>query len=180
VTLILETARLQLRPVTLSDGAFLLRLLNDPSWLENIGDRGVHSDADAEGYIRNNIWDQYQRYGYGMQALQLKSTTLPIGVCGLVKRDFLASPDLGFALLPQFVGHGYASEAARAVIAHAAQQSGIGRLYALVRRGNHRSVAVLGRLGFRYQGPYRVPHGAEVELYAADTSATESTIAERC
>ncbi len=170
MTLILETARLQLRRVELSDGAFLLRLLNEPSWLENIGDRGVRSDADAEGYIRNNIWDHYHRYGYGMQAVQLKATTLPIGLCGLVKRDFLAAPDLGFALLPDFVGHGYASEAARLVISHA-ERSGIVRLYALVKRGNHRSVAVLGRLGFRYPGPYRVPQGTEVELYATGTSA---------
>ena len=86
----------------MSDGSFFLRLLNDPSWLENIGDRGVHSDADAESYIKNSIWAHYHFYGYGMYAVQLKSTSLPIGICGLVKRDFLSAPDLGFALLPDY------------------------------------------------------------------------------
>jgi [ribosomal protein S5]-alanine N-acetyltransferase len=162
---ILETPRLLLRSVALSDSSFLLRLLNDPSWQENIGDRGVRCAADAEVYVRNTIWAQYQAYGYGMYAVQLRSTTLPIGICGLVKRDFLAAPDLGFALLPEYVGRGYAFEVARALMVHAEKNLGIGRLYAIVKHGNHRSLRLLGRLGFHYEGPSLVPEGDEVELY---------------
>jgi len=172
-TLILETARLTLREAALSDHPFVLRLLNEPSWLENIGDRGVRCDADAERYIRNNIWRPYQTNGYGMYVVQLKSPTLPIGMCGLVKRDFLSAPDLGFALLPDYVGHGYASEAAHAVVLHARQKLGIARLYAIVKRGNRRSVRLLGRLGFHSQGPYVAPEGQEIDLYAI-TEALES------
>ncbi len=163
---VLETARLELREVALGDAAFCLRLLNEPSWLENIGDRGVRSTADAESYIRSHIWAHYQAHGYGLYALQLKSIPLPIGLCGLLKRDFLAAPDLGFALLPDFVGFGYAAEAARAVMAYAQGKLGIGRLYAIVTRGNQRSVRLLGQLGFGHQGPCRTPSGEEVELYA--------------
>jgi len=101
---ILETARLKLREVDPSDSAFLLRLLNDPSWLENIGDRGVHSEADAAEYIQDNIHLHYQAHGYGMYGMQLKQPAQLIGLCGLIKRDFLPGPDLGFALLPDSWG----------------------------------------------------------------------------
>ncbi len=151
--------------MALADAAFFLRLLNEPSWLANIGDRGVRTLADAEGYIRNNIWVPYQAHGFGLYAVQLKSSPLPIGLCGLLKRDFLSSPDLGFALLPDYVGHGYATEAARAVMSHARAALGIGRLYAIVKSGNQRSVRLLGQLGFRGAGPYQIPQGDEVELY---------------
>jgi [ribosomal protein S5]-alanine N-acetyltransferase len=164
-TVILATPRLELRELALSDAQFLVRLLNDPSWLENIGDRGVRSQRDAEDYLRSNIRAQYQAHGYGLYALQLKSTRLPIGICGLLRREFLPGADLGFALLPDFVGQGYASEAARAVMAYAQGKLGIARLYAIVSRGNHRSVRLLGQLGFRHQGPYSIPRGDEVELY---------------
>ena len=163
---IVETPRLLLRGMALSDSSFLLTLLNDPSWQENIGDRGVRSAADAEGYVRNTIWAQYQAYGYGLGVVQLRSTTLPIGICGLVKRDFLTAPDLGFALLPEYVGRGYACEAARGLMVHAEKNLGIGRLYAIVKRANHRSLRLLGRLGFHHEGPYLLPQGEQVELYA--------------
>ena len=166
-TQILETSRLTLREAALSDSSFVRRLLNDPSWLENIGDRGVRSHADAEGYIRTNVWAQYQAFGYGMYAVRLKSMSPLIGICGLVKREFLSAPDLGVALLPDFVGQGYALEAARAVMLHAQAKLGIERLYAIVQRGNQRSVKLLERLGFRHERPFAIPPGTEVELYVA-------------
>ena len=162
----LETPRLQLRAVALSDAPFFLQLLNDPSWLENIGDREVRSNAAAEDYIRNSIWAQYRAYGYGMYAVELKAMAAPVGICGLVKRDFLSAPDLGFALLPQYAGLGYASEAARALLAHAARDLQIERLYAITKRSNERSIRLLTRLGFRHDGPFVTPQGAEVDLYA--------------
>jgi RimJ/RimL family protein N-acetyltransferase len=163
--IVLETARLRLREVALSDAAFLLALLNDPLWLANIGDRGVRSREDAERYIRDNIRAPYQALGYGMYAVQLKSSAQPLGICGLVKRDFLPDPDLGVALLPGWVRQGYASEAARAVLLHAGSRLGLARLYAIVRRGNHRSVRLLERLEFRHQETRSTSADAEVELY---------------
>jgi ribosomal-protein-alanine N-acetyltransferase len=165
LTPLLTTPRLELRAVTLEDAAFFLRLLNEPSWLENIGDRGVRSQTDAERYIRDKIQAPFQALGFGLYAVQLRSAPQPIGLCGLVQRDFLAAPDLGFALLPEYVGRGYATEAARAVMVHARGKLGIERLYAIVRRGNERSVRLLGQLGFRRDGPCRIPQGEEVELY---------------
>lgn len=163
--MVLQTPRLELRAAALSDAAFFVALLNDPSWLESIGDRGVRSRPDAERYIRDNIQAPCRALGYGMYVVELKATGQPIGVCGLVKRDYLPGPDLGFALLPEFTGCGYASEAARAVMVHAQRTLGIGQLHAIVKRGNHRSVRLLGGLGFRHQGPCPIPQASEVELY---------------
>lgn len=151
--------------MALTDAAFFLRLLNEPSWLKNIGDRGVRSHADAESYIRNNIWFQYATHGYGMYVIVSPAGPTPVGLCGLVKREFLESPDLGFALLPEWVGKGYAAEAARAVIAQA-ESRGIERLYAIVSRSNHRSMHLLERLAFRHDGPLVIPpSGEQVERF---------------
>jgi RimJ/RimL family protein N-acetyltransferase len=165
--ILLETPRLQLREVALADAAFVLALLNDPSWLENIGDRGVRSEADAERYISDTLRGPYRRLGYGLYAVQRRSADGPIGICGLVKREFLPAPDLGFALLPGFVGQGYASEAARAVIAYAHGTLGIEQLYAIVQHDNQRSVRLLERLGFRRYEPAAAPAGLEagIELH---------------
>ena len=173
---VLETSRLQLREVTLSDSDFLLKLLNDPTWLENIGDRGVRCNAEAESYVKHSIWPQYQAHGYGMYTVLLKPSALAIGICGLVKREYLSAPDLGFALLPDYVGQGYASEAARGVMAHALGKFGIGGLYAIARRGNDRSVRVLARLGFHHEGPYLTPQGVQAELYATNVSISAKQV----
>ena len=162
---VLDTPRLELRRAALSDAAFFLALLNDPSWLENIGDRGVRSPVDAQRYITDNIQAAYRSLGYGMYVVELKGSGRPTGVCGLVKRDYLPGPDLGFALLPEFTGFGYASEAARAVMVHAQRTLGIGQLYAIVKRGNHRSVKLLGGLGFRHQRPCPTFQASEVDLF---------------
>jgi RimJ/RimL family protein N-acetyltransferase len=100
-----------------------------------------------------------------MYAMELKSPAQPIGLCGLVKRDFLPGPDLGVALLPGFVGGGYAAEAAREVMRHAKSALGIARLYGIVKRGNARSVRMLERLGFSLEGPLPAPSEAGVDLY---------------
>ena len=167
--MVLETPRLRLREVALSDAAFFLALLNDPSWLANIGDRGVRSGADAEAYIRSNIRAHHERHGYGMYAVELNSAARPIGLCGLVRREFLPGPDLGVALLPAFVGQGYASEAAREVMRHAQRTLGIARLYAIVKHGNHRSIRMLERLAFSFERPLPLPSEAGVDLYVRDT-----------
>ena len=126
----------------------------------------MRSNADAERYIERSIWSQYEAHGYGMYVVEAPATRVPMGLCGLVKRDFLDSPDLGFALLPDWVGKGYAAEAARRVIAHAESQLGIEQLYAIVNHTNDRSIRLLERLGFRHAGPFTIPPGGEeVERY---------------
>jgi RimJ/RimL family protein N-acetyltransferase len=162
---IAETPRLQLRRVKLSDAEFFHRLLNEPSWLENIGDRGVHSAAEAVLYIRKQIWEPYRSCGFGMYLVQRKEDGVPIGLCGLVQRDFLEHPDLGFALLPEHAGHGYAAEAAQSVIALVESRWGIGLLCAITKGDNLRSVKLLERLGFHRERSCTIPNGEVLELY---------------
>jgi len=171
-TVISETPRLQLRLAESADAAFIYRLLNEPSWLENIGDRGVYSIADAARYIRNRMQDPHRVLGYGMCVVQRKEDGLSIGLCGLVKREFLTHPDLGFALLPEFVGQGYAAEAARSIIAAAGSCWRISQLYAITNLGNYRAVRLLERLGFERERTCALPQGGELELYARPLTGT--------
>lgn len=175
---IAETERLSLRHMTPGDAAFLCRLMNEPSWLQNIGDRGVRTVEDAERYIRNRIFDAYQRHGFGMYVVESKLHGQPIGTCGLVRRDTLPSADLGFALFPEFWGQGFAFEAASAVMTHARDVLQLPPLLAIVSPHNTRSSRLLEKLGFAYQGLIRLsPNDEELRLYAADAmrvSAPES------
>src|SRR5205809_1402527 len=105
--MILETDRLQLRLLSVDDAEFILRLLNEPSFIQNIGDRGVRTLDDARAYITNGPIASYEKHGFGLLLVQLKTTGTPIGICGLLKRDALPEPDIGYALLPEFWSNGY-------------------------------------------------------------------------
>src|SRR5690349_7590910 len=119
MTAVCESARLVLRHATRDDAAFVLRQVNQPDWLRNIGDRKVRSVDDARAYVETRMLAPYQALGYGMYVIVLKATGEPIGMCGLVQRDYLPDPDIGFSLLQAHWGRGYALEAARAVVEHA-------------------------------------------------------------
>lgn len=170
VAMTAETERLIIRPVELADAVFLLRLLNEPSWVRYIGDKGVHTVFDAERYIESGPIETYRRYGFGMNLVALKNDATPIGVCGLVKRDALPEPDLGFALLDAFNGHGYAYEAASAVMAHARTTLRLPRVLAITTVDNDRSGRLLTKLGFAFERLVRFPPAdEELKLYAAGT-----------
>ncbi|HUS23893.1 MAG TPA: GNAT family N-acetyltransferase [Candidatus Binatia bacterium] len=162
-----QTPRLALRRALTADAPFLLRLLNEPSWIRNIGDRGIRTVADAERYLREKIWAQYDDAGFGMHVIELRDGGAAAGLCGLVRRDTLPGPDIGFALLPEHEGRGLAAEAAGAAMRLAADQ-GIARLHAIVMPSNARSLRLLERLGFRDTGTHRTPQGEELRLYAVD------------
>jgi ribosomal-protein-alanine N-acetyltransferase len=148
---ILETDRLVLRELQAADAPFVLELVNDPDWLRNIGDRGVRNLDDARGYILRGPQAMYARHGFGLYLAESKSQHQPVGICGLVKRDWLEDVDLGFALLPQFRGQGHAHEAAAGVLAHARTMLGMTRIAAIVAPGNHHSIRVLTKLGMRLE-----------------------------
>jgi RimJ/RimL family protein N-acetyltransferase len=163
-----ETERLVLRHLVPGDAEFLCRLLNDPSWLQNIGDRGVRTPREAEQYIQDKFIASYESLGFGMYLTERKSDKAPIGLCGLVKRGFLPGPDIGFAYLPEFWGSGYAFEASAAVMRYSNSHLGLAKLLAIVKPDNVRSVKLLERLGFAAEGECCVPSTDElVSLYGA-------------
>jgi RimJ/RimL family protein N-acetyltransferase len=165
---IAQTERLILRHLVPGDAEFLCRLLNEPSWLQNIGDRGVRTPLDAQQYIQDKFIGSYESLGFGMYLTELKSDSTPIGLCGLVKRASLPGPDIGFAYLPEFWGHGYAYEASAAIMRYSRSGLGLAKLLAIVKPDNARSVRLLERLGFCHDGEYLVPSSNELcGLYAA-------------
>jgi RimJ/RimL family protein N-acetyltransferase len=168
---VLETDRLILRWMSADDAPFILELVNEPSWLHFIGDRGVRTIEDARNYIRNGPIEMYARLGFGLYLTERKEDGAPIGICGLLKRDSLEDADIGFALVPRFWGKGYAYESASAVMAYGKQVLGLKRIVAVTSPGNDRSVRLLEKLGLRFERMVRLSGDAdEVQLFGSDGS----------
>ncbi|MEM7247646.1 MAG: GNAT family N-acetyltransferase [Acidobacteriota bacterium] len=168
----LETDRLRLREFTLADTAFTLELINEPAWHEFIGDRGLRTEDGAQEYLEQAILGSYQRHGFGLYHVALSVDDTPVGMCGLVRRDVLDAPDLGFAILERHWRRGYAFEASAAVLAHAREQLGLDPILAVTNRANARSIALLEKLGFRPDGTARLTEDADES--ALFTTASEA------
>ncbi len=166
---VLETERLTLRRLSLGDARFILQLLNEPSFLRYIGDRGVRTEEDARLYLEKGPIDSYARFGFGLYAVELKEGRELIGISGLLKRDSLPDVDVGFALLPRFWSKGYAFESAAAVLAHGRDAFDLERIVAITSPDNVSSIQLLGKLGFRFEKMARLaPDAPEIRLYARD------------
>ena len=146
----METERLVLREFTAGDAAFVHRLVNEPSFLRYIGDRGVRTLDDARRYIADGPVDGYARHGHGLMRVVRKSDGADVGMCGVLKRDSLPDPDLGFSFFPEYWSQGYALEAGREVLRHARTTLGLGRILAITTVDNEPSIRLLGKLGFRF------------------------------
>jgi RimJ/RimL family protein N-acetyltransferase len=153
---ILETERLILRQLTTDDAEFIFELLNDPSFIRNIGDRNIRTLDDACAYILNGPMKSYENNGFGLYLIVLKDTNESIGMCGLIRRDNLENVDIGYALLPRYWSKGYALEAARATKAYAKDVIGLDRIVAIVDPANEASIHVLEKLGLRYEKMVRL------------------------
>lgn len=166
---VLETERLLLHRFSLEDAGFIFELLNEPSFIQNIGDRGVRKLADASSYIQNGPIASYAKNGFGLYLVVLKETNESIGMCGLIKRDSLEDVDIGYAFLPKFWSKGYAVEAARAVKAYAKDVIGLKRMVAIVDPRNEGSIRVLEKIGLRFERMVRLSEDdIELKLFAID------------
>lgn len=164
----IETERLHLREFTADDAAFIVALLNSPGWLRFIGDRGVRTEADALGYIERGPRASYARFGFGLYCVVRKADALPVGMCGLLKRDTLPDVEIGFAFLPEHCGLGYAMESARAAIADGRRKADLRRLAAITQPDNSSSIRVLEKLGLRYERPVVMPNGETLSYFAGE------------
>jgi RimJ/RimL family protein N-acetyltransferase len=163
---VLETQRLVLRRFIPGDAGFVFELVNDPDWLRFIGDRGVRNLDDARGYIEKGPMAMYERHGFSLYCVELKSDGTPIGMCGLLKRDTLADVDIGFAFLPRFRARGYAREAAQATLAYGFDVLGLKRIVATTAPDNEASGVLLGRIGLHFERMLALPgENREVRLY---------------
>lgn len=164
--LVLKTARLTLRELEPGDGGFIVGLLNDPDFLRYIGDRGVRDLETARSYIAKGPAAMYERLGFGLWRAEITADGTPIGLCGLLKRDTLPDVDLGYALLSQFRGQGYAREAAAATLHYGRAVLGLRRIVAIVSPDNDASIRLLTGLGMRDEGLITLPGSdGQVSLY---------------
>jgi RimJ/RimL family protein N-acetyltransferase len=164
---VLETERLAVRWLKAEDAGFILQLVNEQAWKLYIGDFGVRTLEDARRYIEKGPVAMYARYRFGLYLVELRETGVPIGICGLIKRETLEDVDLGFAMLQEFRRKGYAYEASLAVLSYGRLAFQLTRMVAILSRNNEPSTRLLEKLGFRFERLVRLkPEADEVSLFA--------------
>jgi [ribosomal protein S5]-alanine N-acetyltransferase len=162
---VIQTERLVLRQLKLSDADFILELVNDATFLQFLGDKGVRTLDDACDYLRKGPMDSYGRHGFGLYAACLRDGTRT-GICGLVKRDGLEDVDVGFAFLSRHRSNGYAVESVAAILEHAKTVLGLQRVVAIAAPENFGSIAVLEKVGLRFERMVKLAqHGPERKLF---------------
>jgi len=162
--LILETERLRLSELTEADAPFILALVDSPAFRANIGDRGVRDLDGARTYIAG-VRESYAKNGFGLWRAALKATGEPVGLCGLVKRDSLPLPDVGYALLEQFWGQGFATESAAATLDYGLRVLKIPVIAAITKPSNAGSIAVLEKIGMTCHGQRQLDGHDEPSTY---------------
>jgi [ribosomal protein S5]-alanine N-acetyltransferase len=171
---VIVTPRLVLRELDADDAAFILELLNEEDFLRFIGDKGVRTRADAREYIDKGPIDSYARNGFGLYAACLRDGTA-LGICGLVKRDGLIAPDLGFAFLSRHRSKGYALESSQAVLERGREEFKLQRILAVTTPDNHRSIGLLKKAGFKYERMIRLSDDTkELKLFGRTSGGQEA------
>jgi RimJ/RimL family protein N-acetyltransferase len=166
---LIETERLILRRLSVDDAPFILQLLNEPSFVRYIGDKGVRNLDDARRYILDGPVASYEQNGFGLYLVELKENARPIGISGILKRPGLPDPDIGFAFLPAYWSQGYAVESAAGVMRHARDVLGLKRILAITWRDNEASAKLLGKIGLRFERMIALTEGApEVRLFVSE------------
>lgn len=163
----LETQRLSMRRLTLDDADLMLAVWNDPAFLEYVGNRGVYTRDEAQEALQSGAFKLYEEYGYGPFRVALRENDLAIGTCGLFRREGVDEPDIGWSILPEHCGNGYAYEAASAVQKFAWDEVGLTRLVAYISAQNLPSIGLARKLGLRHEGMTRlVGDDEDVCLYS--------------
>ncbi|WP_434056112.1 MAG: GNAT family N-acetyltransferase [Roseibium sp.] len=146
------SSRLAFRLPKTSDASFYNKLMNEPDYHRFIADRGIRSDEDAVAFIENKTLAQFAEHKVGLWLVELTETGAPVGACGLVIRDDLDAPDLGYAFLEEARGKGYAREAAGAVLDFVREEMDLPMICAITHTENERSASLLLKLGFTARG----------------------------
>ncbi len=161
---ILETERLLLREFNLMDTAFIIELVNSPGWLTYIGDRNIKTTEQAVAYLQNGPIKSYTQNGFGLYMVELKAGAVPIGMCGILKRDTLDNPDIGFAFLPAYTGRGYAFESATAIMVFAKEVLQLPGIAAITVPENKPSIKLLEKIGLKLIKPIQFAGSEETLL----------------
>jgi [ribosomal protein S5]-alanine N-acetyltransferase len=153
-----RTERLILRPTSAEDAPFLVSLFNSPKWIQNIGARNVHSAEEAAAYIEQKMLPQREKLGYSTFTIIRQEDQEKVGLCGLYDREGLEGIDLGFALLPEHEGKGYAFEAANELKRAGVEEFGISQIRAITTKDNLATLKLLEKLGLKFSGIVKLPN----------------------
>jgi RimJ/RimL family protein N-acetyltransferase len=165
----LETDRLEIRKLEVDDAGFMLDLLNQPSFHQFIGDRGVRTLEEARTYIEDRAFAAYEKNGFGPFAVELKTDGRVIGIVSLLDRDELDHVDIGFAFLPDSWRQGFATEATSAVMDFAFQDLGLEKIIAITQPDNIASIKTLDKMGLSFAGMTRLgDEDIDLLLYAIE------------
>ncbi|HMG16436.1 MAG TPA: GNAT family N-acetyltransferase [Saprospiraceae bacterium] len=157
----IETDRLIICELNISDAPFILKLLNTPSWIKYIGDRNIKTIQDAENYLTSGPIESYNKNGFGLFKIELKDNNHAIGMCGLIKRDVLDDIDLGFALLPEYEAKGYAYEASMGVLKMAKSDLNLNTILAITLPENTSSINLLKKIGLQFERLIKLKEDSE-------------------
>jgi len=158
---ILETERLVLRQFTIDDATFIVELVNSPGWIEFIGERNIKTGEQARNYLRDGPLKSYEQNGFGLYLVELRNEKTPMGMCGIIKRDNLENPDIGFAFLPEFTGKGLAFEIANATMTYAKDKLKLPTIFAITVSANKSSIKLLEKIGMKFIKLFCFPDNKE-------------------
>ncbi|MBC8375749.1 MAG: GNAT family N-acetyltransferase [FCB group bacterium] len=174
--IILETKRLLLRRMTLEDNDFILELLNGPKWVKYIGSRDVDTLEQARDYLETRVLPSYEALGFGFYIIERLSDQIRVGNCGLTHRDGMEHADIGYSLLEQYEGQGYAYEAASAVLKYGFETHKLDHIEAIATSNNRRSLHLLRKLGMHYKKMIELPgDDEELMLFGIDAPNEEKS-----
>lgn len=144
----INTERLIIKDISGDEAKFYLELFNDPDWIKNINDKGLRTVEAVEDYIKNKVLKEFQNNGTGFFTIRLKNSKQPIGVSTLLFRDITQYYDVGYALMPNARGKGYAKEATLAMMEYTKLKLKAPYVYAITKTDNMPSINLLKTIGF--------------------------------
>ena len=162
---ILETERLRLRQLVAGDAAFILELVNEPAFRQHLGDRNVRTLDQAQEHLLQGPAASYARHGFGLWLVELRKSDQPLGLCGLIRRDWLGEVELGACFLKRFWSRGHAHEAATGVLDYGHRVLGKDRVATLISERNQRGLRALAKLGFHFERMVTQPDGSKQRLF---------------
>lgn len=147
----LETPRLQLLMMKISDLDDLLEIFGDPKVMASFNSPPFDREQ-MEGWLKRNLAHQ-ERYGYGLFSVILKESDVLIGDCGLEHMEVggALATELGYDFRSDHWNQGYATEAASAVRDFAFDELALPSLISLIRVGNQASKRVSEKIGMGLQ-----------------------------
>jgi [ribosomal protein S5]-alanine N-acetyltransferase len=145
--MLLQTQRLFIEPLSVNHLSFMQTLTNTKGWLNNIGDRQTTTQEGAIAYLNKVLASGNPHFVINLETQH----TPPIGIVSFMQRPSLKHPDIGYALLDNYIGQGYAFEAVNAVLQQLIKLNDLEIVLAQVLPTNTSSINLLLRLGFEFE-----------------------------